>query len=403
MKLTAIPEARPKGWHGRAHLDGRRAGTNARKACPRRPEPGPLSRLRGRLAVLLVPIIAGCNGPPGDGRDFADFVSLPEARVVAPVADELLPRTLLPAEALPGWQRETRQRLKETFRLPSAAAPDAHILERREIRSASNIRRELVIFRAEDGTAIPAILQTPKGRAPTPAILVLPGHTRTGESGLWQLVYGRKTYQHGAATRLTEAGFTTLTFELRGFGLLAQPDGTDHVHVAYNALRDGSFYKRLVLSDAAIALALLRAEPGVDPAHIGVTGASLGGELAVTLGALDERLGAVAFSSYGGAAGPFPASEGSRKGQPHYCHIIPGSSSYLRQEDMVLLLAPRPVLGLRGEHNFTRDDGFAEAAVRTWSLTGSSRDFAFQRVAAGEHEFFVDETIDFFGRSFAQE
>jgi dienelactone hydrolase len=229
-----------------------------------------------------------------------------------------------------------------------------------------------------------------------PAILVIPGHVPSGDSGLRQLTDGTESYQRAAATALAQRGFVTLTFELRGFGILALRQGAEHNAVAHNALLNGSFYKALVTDDASRALSLLRSLPQVDRERIGVTGASMGGELAVTVAALDPSVAAVAASGYGGDAGLFGGRNGPDTIVIHYCHIIPGAWSFLRTEDMTLLLAPRPTLIVRGELEYKHDDLFVTQARAAWrALDGHDR-FALTIVPKRGHDFFVDEIGDFF-------
>jgi len=104
---------------------------------------------------------------------------------------------------------------------------------------------------------------------------------------------------------------------------------------------------------------------------------------------------AVASSSYSGSAGLFRPAKGERAKQRHYCHVIPGASQYMRREDMILLLAPRPLLVMRGEDDYEPHPEFAAVGRHTWRLLGNEPGFAFELIPNGGHEFFVKETIDF--------
>ena len=232
-----------------------------------------------------------------------------------------------------------------------------------------------------------------------PSVLLLPGHTKPEESGLAQLVYDDDSYQHAAATALARAGYVTLAFELRGFGLLGAPLNTDHRLVAYNALLEDSFYKRVVLADALYALAALRGFDFVDPARTGVAGASLGGELAATLGALTDDVQAIYFSAFGGSVGPYRYAAGDRDAQPHYCHIIPGLKRLMRREDIVLLLAPRPTLAVRGSEDQPLTAAFRARVAAAWSAAGAASAVEIAVVPGRGHEFFVAEALAFFTRA----
>jgi len=87
----------------------------------------------------------------------------------------------------------------------------------------------------------------------------------------------------------------------------------------------------------------------------------------------------------------------------HYCHIIPGAWSFLRREDMTLLLAPRPTLIVRGEHEYKHDDLFATSAAAAWRSLGARERFELEVLPGRQHEFFVEETAAFFQRALAAE
>jgi hypothetical protein len=78
----------------------------------------------------------------------------------------------------------------------------------------------------------------------------------------------------------------------------------------------------------------------------------------VTYAALDERIKAASFHAYGGTLGKASGIIGTKKLQPHYGHIIPGSSRFLHDEDMIWLVAPRALQGVRGDRNDFPDPDF---------------------------------------------
>ncbi len=370
-------------------------------------------RLRIALACGTILVLAGVAAlffvqmraakAPAVLDEFAaatGFVAPIDRRILVPA----LPSRWFPnAEGLLQWQRALRARLAELFRRPDGPGASPLVLERASLPAPEGLVRERLQFVAADGMRIPAILQYPSAQRIRPAILVIPGHVPGDDSGLRQLTDAADSYQRAAATALAQRGFVTLTFELRGFGLLGLRQGAEHNAVAHNALLNGSFYKALVIDDASRALGVLRALPQVDRKRIGVTGASLGGELAVNLAALDESIAATAASGYGGNAGLFGGLEGPDTVVVHYCHIIPGAWSFLRREDMTLLLAPRPTLIVRGEHEYQRDDLFATSAAAAWRSLGARERFALEVLPGREHEFFVEQTAAFFQRALGAE
>lgn len=296
------------------------------------------------------------------------------------------------------WQTALRTSLLDVFDLPDIAAPVAvrsRILKTDALEG--NIQRVLLAFKAFDGTDIPAFLFVPPGETPRPAVLVLHGHVQTWEVGIAQTAGLVDSYQHGAAFELAKAGFVTLTFEFRGFGYLGSRINAEHRLVAYNALLGGSFYKGIVAKDTRYAFDLLRSMPEVEPESIGITGVSFGGEMAATYGALDQRVKAVVFQGYGGELGPYPSARGAgEEFQPHGCHLIPGHNKYLWQEDLFMLTAPRPLLGVRGDQDFSGDrQAFTEAVSNGYRALEAADRFQFE-MQPGGHEFFLQPAMEFF-------
>ena len=259
------------------------------------------------------------------------------------------------------------------------------------------IRRTLIRFAASDGTPIPAYVLDPGGATRKGGVLVIPGHGPgiAATSGL------RPGYEHSAALEMARRGYVVLTPELRGFGMLSPSRNATHRLVAAAALAAGSSYKALVARDLQRALTVLQEWPGVDPGRLAVTGTSLGGELAVLMGALDERVRVTVSNSYGGAIGATRENErldDESRQTPHGCHTMPGINRILRQEDWVRLIAPRPVLVVRGDRNMSRQTPeFKRLVSLAFESHGVASHFDVT-ITPGRHEFFVDPTEAFIAR-----
>lgn len=310
---------------------------------------------------------------------------------IAPVED---------STAFDMWQRNLRSRLVSIFDVENAISTESSFEVTNVQHLDDGLTRTMMAFESFDGSMIPAVLQRREGSLPRAAILLISGHTKPDESGLAQLVVGESSYQHAAATKLAHAGYVTLAFELRGFGELGKLQNTDHRLVAYNALLEGEFYKKIVIADAYYALRVLMRSEGVDTNRIGVAGVSFGGELAVAFAALSENVQAVYFAGYGGRTGAFGYATGTADDQPHYCHIIPGHRRLMRREDIILLLAPRSVLGMRGEREGPVSDEFRSRTQQAWSSSGAPDNYSFEVAKGGGHEFFVSRSIAFFDDAF---
>jgi hypothetical protein len=296
-------------------------------------------------------------------------------------------------EEVLAWQHHVVDRLRARAELPSAP-PASVTVDVVSTEMVGDVRRTLLRFTSWDGSRIPAYVHEPaEGRGG--AVLVVPGHG-AGIQATGGLVPG--DYQHAAALELARHGYVTLTPELRGFGMLTPAGVSTHRVVAAAALEAGSFYKAITVKDLVAALTVLEQWPGVDGRRLAVAGASLGGELAVLLGVLDERVRVIVSHSYAGSTGPTSVSEGvtDESGQtPHGCHTIPGINRLVWREDWFRLLAPRPVLLVRGTRNVSPRVGDFGAAV-TEAFTPFGADDRFEwSVEDGGHEFFVAPTVRF--------
>jgi dienelactone hydrolase len=130
-----------------------------------------------------------------------------------------------------------------------------------------------VTFAARDGAQISGVLHVPD-RTPAPAVVLLNMLGRTHRD--WD----------GAAARLVEAGIAVLAVDFRQVAI-ADPQSDDGA---------GSPYAALVL-DAEAARAYLAARPEVNPARIGMAGASLGANVAVLEAGNDPSVRSLALLS----------------------------------------------------------------------------------------------------------
>lgn len=300
------------------------------------------------------------------------------------------------AEALRKWQTSLRLTLlTKVFRLPDIASPVNVRVHKRSSITDQSITRSFLVFESFDGTSIPAYLFIPPLPAPRPAILVLHGHVGEQEQGISQTAGIVDSYQHKVALELAKAGYVTLTLEFRGFGYLGQAIN-EHA-VAYNAILGGTFYKAILCKDIKYAFDFLQSLREVNSERIGITGVSFGGEMAATYAALDERIKVIVFQGFGGTIGVQQGVVSTGQEQPHYCHIIPGHNLIFFREDLFLLLAPRPLLGVRGnqDYNVKESKNFFETIGAAYNCFGVSPLFKFE-TADGGHEYFIQPAIQFF-------
>lgn len=140
---------------------------------------------------------------------------------------------------------------------------------------------------------ISATLFLPAARAqPLPGVLIAHGHGIGGRFGY-----------HGSAAFLAANGYAALAIDLIGGGerYLPAPDGAcfapntgQHNILGPQLDLYGANLAWLLLTDCAAGVSALQAQPEVDPARIGMTGASGGGWATFFTAAVDDRVTAAA-------------------------------------------------------------------------------------------------------------
>jgi fermentation-respiration switch protein FrsA (DUF1100 family) len=160
-----------------------------------------------------------------------------------------------------------------------AAEPlaDLHYLpaDPADLLRANHNRRTGVRF-TSDGISLAGHLYRPPGAAPTdrtPALVMCGPFSSVKE----------QTLPH-YAERLASAGYTVLTFDSRGFGDSEAAPGRPRWHYDPNE----------IVQDYCNAVSYVLTRPDVDPVRVGVVGVCMGGGYAVSVGARDKRVKAVA-------------------------------------------------------------------------------------------------------------
>ena len=237
-----------------------------------------------------------------------------------------------PAEA-EVWQTEVRRQMSRPLKLDDMLAPGGRVpLDASIVSSAScdtYIRQEVELS-STDGRRISAVLTTPQGgNGPFPGVVCIHGH-----GGDRHAVYDRASIYCGFATSLAERGVVTISTDV----------GQHEVYEQDRTLMGERLWDLIRCVDHLGSL------PAVDGTRIGCAGLSLGGEMAMWLGAMDERIQATVSSGF--------LSRMDQMEQNHcMCWKFPGLRERVDYADVYSLIAPRALQcqnGLQEEpHGFT--------------------------------------------------
>lgn len=223
-------------------------------------------------------------------------------------------------EEAEGWQRETRSALLSLLGLDACAAQWAKTpLKAREVgkRKADGFRLAEVEFAATPERRIRVLVGMPEtgARSGCPAVVCIGGHGSRPED-----VFDETSIYKGFAAALARAGAVVIA-----------PD------IAYHD-KDASFKTLLGQRTWNLMRCVdyLASLDTVDPARIGCAGLSLGGEMALWLGALDTRVAAV--SSCG-----FLTLMDQMERNHCLCWKEEGLRELVDFPDVYALIAPRPL------------------------------------------------------------
>jgi dienelactone hydrolase len=242
---------------------------------------------------------------------------------------------------------ELRVRLAALLRFE--APRPAGALETLEEHARGGYAERVVRYPGHDGAPVPALLLLPRGRGPHPAVVAHHQHHSAfhlgksevaGRAGDPLQAFGPALARRGIAVLAPDA----IAFEdRRVLASGTEPAGGDgpqhHNEMSYRLVR-GELLMTTVLGDAAAALSVLIAHPLVDAARVGVIGHSYGGNTTLFHAALDER---VRFAAASGAACTYRRRMADRT-QIELAQIVPGIVDLADIDDVVGLIAPRPLL-----------------------------------------------------------
>ncbi|HIT75391.1 MAG TPA: acetylxylan esterase [Candidatus Avipropionibacterium avicola] len=223
-----------------------------------------------------------------------------------------------------------------------------------------------VTFESLPGVVVTATLYRPVGvdaDHPGPAVLFAHGHSFEAK--------GAPHYQ-SACQMLADAGLTVLAVDPCGQGervLVPDPVEEDtwtwgvgeHLRTGMSAWWAGHSLMRWMVTDLMAGVDVLCALPQVDPARIGMTGASGGGTQTTIMMALEPRLAAAAPATYVTSRAAYQRTGQIQDGEQH---LLSGTARGVDHADLLIAFAPKPVRVLAAAWDFFVPEGTQQAMER---------------------------------------
>lgn len=240
---------------------------------------------------------------------------------------------------------------------------------------------EKVLFESRPGVPITANLYLPDSLSgPSAAVLFLCGHWAEGRlAGEYQMV----------CQQLVDAGLIVLAQDPVGQGeRLSYYDAAtrqtmvsncieEHDYAGFQTMLLGQSIARYFVHDAMRGIDYLCSRPEVDRARIGVTGNSGGGTQTSMVMMADTRIAAAVPATFLMNRYAYQIS-GQAQDREQIWHGF--TAKGLDHEDILLAVAPKPVLVLAVEHDFFPLESTArtvERCRRVWNLMEKSENLEF--------------------------
>jgi len=223
---------------------------------------------------------------------------------------------------------------------------------------------------------IKVVLTVPQKSGKVPAVVCIHGH-----GGDRNVVYDPSAIYHGFALQLARRSYVTISTDV----------GQHQVYEKDRTLMGERLW------DVMRCVSYLTTRPEVDPGRIGCAGLSLGGEMAMWLGAMDTRIRATVSSGY------LTTVANMRQGHCP-CWEFPGLTENFDWPDIYSLIAPRALLCQIGQKE-TAPGGFpvaiaekAMAEIKPCYRLLGRQDGARLAVHPGGHEFEDAGAMEFLDR-----
>ncbi|MEW5980042.1 MAG: prolyl oligopeptidase family serine peptidase [Acidobacteriota bacterium] len=213
-------------------------------------------------------------------------------------------------------------------------------------------RLEKMVWQSLPGVSVAAHLYLPeRAQAPLPAILFYVGHW-------WADSKTRPDFQ-AFCINMARLGFAVLTWDPFGQG---ERGVSSRDHRRVESLLVGVAQQGIAEYETQCALSYLLSRPDIDPARLGMTGASGGGYNTWITAALDDRIsvavpvvGTSEFYEQIHVTRPLDWYRASE-----HCHFVPGLIRFANNHELLAMVSPRPLLIIAA----AEDQSFPVSGVR---------------------------------------
>lgn len=298
------------------------------------------------------------------------------------------------------WQSMARAKLVELTGY-DMERPIPEIRHGQDFAPTNGLARRKLYLRVRDGRDIPVTIVTPEDHTgPLPVMICLQG-TNAGAHLSWgealmpadplQIAegkdYARQAVAHGYAAVCIEQS----CFGERREQALARVSADPCIDAANHALLLGRTLLGERASDVSSVIDWISTLPAeFDLSRVHAMGNSSGGTTAVFAAALDTRIGAVLAGGCVGFLRKTIAVRNDSAGQ----NVVPGILNWLEYDDVVALIAPRPLAAVSGDRDHIWPyAGVAEvvaSARRVYDAVGAT-DAIIAAPAEGGHRFYPEQ------------
>lgn len=284
-------------------------------------------------------------------------------------------------EAARAWQAKLRREFFALLKLDDlvASRPELEPAEASSADKAGYVLKEVSV-RTTPGRRMTVAVAVPRGEGPFPAVVAIHGHGGTRTSPFDASGKEQDRIYKAFGARLAERGFVVVA-----------PDVAQHeVYEAGRTLMGERLW------DCIRCVDLLEAMPEVDKGRIGCGGLSLGGEMAMWLGAMDTRVRATVSAGF--------LTKMDQMERNHcMCWKFEGLRERVDWPDVYAMIAPRALQCQNGLKEPENDFTVPLARKALEQVQVAYRDFdAADRVELdvhdGGHEIDLEPLLAFFER-----